>query len=423
MRYTDAQMVIASQIAYMDFDPAAIASGNYTLRELLEMNRQGADETVVQEIDALLNKIESYPGCERCLDWVIRDVRDNEHSTGMYACLIDTQDGNALVAYRGSESDTTEQVVKDWALADFGLINNPLTIQQSDAQDYLRTIYEKYGNQYENFSLTGHSLGGNLAEHAAITAPDGMRGKIDRCVNLDGPGFSQEYLLAHQNDLKKSSKCIDHYQWSIIGTLLNPVPDGNYRTVEADTPDKGSSGLDVLSSYLWRHDTANVNFDDDGSLLNGEKDPLATAGGPFSKSVDTAVFFGTGLISFVMGTVINGMDILSDAIDKLKEWWSSLTESRLADAEFAVNTYQVRSLLEQIQDIGTSISRIGEETAGVKNALAFHSVSASYLKVKLWEISNSIGNNAVKIQSCRTSGSECMRSYEAYETRVAGCYR
>jgi len=118
-----------------------------------------------------------------------------------------------------------------------GLLNSTLTPQQAVAERYVRKLYEKYGDEYTHFGMTGHSLGGNLAEHATITAPDYMRKKIDRCVNLDGPGFSEQYLLAHASDIQKSKGKIDHYQWSFVGTLLNTVPGTNYRTVEADMPD------------------------------------------------------------------------------------------------------------------------------------------------------------------------------------------
>lgn len=43
--------------------------------------------------------------------------------------------------------------------------------------------------------MTGHSLGGNLAEYATIMSYKyGLDTKIKQCVSMDGPGFLMNLL-------------------------------------------------------------------------------------------------------------------------------------------------------------------------------------------------------------------------------------
>ncbi len=50
MSYSDIQMVIASQLAYMDFNSAAVDSGSYTVKELLEMEKESASGEKLKNI-------------------------------------------------------------------------------------------------------------------------------------------------------------------------------------------------------------------------------------------------------------------------------------------------------------------------------------------------------------------------------------
>ena len=106
--YTDAQMLLATQIAYLNCGEYE----GYTIREILNIleNKYSGhgelDKFGNKELDVLktIRDMIAENGLESALDWTIRDVGDRNGESGMYACLIDTNDGNAIVGYRRSES-------------------------------------------------------------------------------------------------------------------------------------------------------------------------------------------------------------------------------------------------------------------------------------------------------------------------------
>lgn len=416
MRYPDIQMIIASQIAYMDFDRDAVDAGCYTVNELLKMELNKGDEERREVIQKLMNRIDENPITRACGKWKVKDIRNNQSTSGMYACLLDTGGGNALVAFRGSESDNLSNVYKDWIQSDIGLVNSVLTPQQKTAEQYMRDIYRKYGNEFNSYSTTGHSLGGNLAEHAVITAPDGMRGKIDGSVSLDGPGFSNQYLTAHANDIKKSKGLLTHYQWSWCGRLFNAVPGSYYQTVEAQTPDKGN----LLLSMGWRHDTYNVvRFDENGNAIPGNPDWFAIAAAPWVNAIDFTFFQISG---GALGVLYNTIDSIKDGLEGLWKSWEEIRISYCEQAEFELDIHAAECEIEQLSEVIPQMNEIRDAVEQIQRKLAFQSIAAGYVKVKLWSAANHIGQDAKRMDSFCRVGRECTQCYQSYEQEIVDNY-
>lgn len=97
---------------------------------------------------------------------------------GNSSYLIETDPNHAIICFRGSESTDENQIIKDWINADFGLLMDRDTLQQNNAADYMKEINGRFA--YGCYAVTGHSLGGNLAEHAVIAAPDDMRNRREK---------------------------------------------------------------------------------------------------------------------------------------------------------------------------------------------------------------------------------------------------
>lgn len=415
MSCSDRQMLIASKIAYIDFNQAAVDSGQYTVRELLQMELESAGEQKRNDIQDILGLMESGQGRE-CGDWVLKDIGNDQRRSGMYACMLETGAKEALVTFRGSEDmSNPDHLVKDWIGSDLGLLNSALTPQQAAAEQYINKVYKKYGDKYESFSMTGHSLGGNLAEHAAITAPDSMRNRIDRCLNLDGPGFSQTYIAAHAGDIAKSRGLLEHYQWSAIGTLLNTIPGSSYQTVKAETPDdKGTM------SVIWRHDTNNIKeYDSNGSMIPGDKDWLSRHTKEISNLLDYSLCMSMGSIGLAL--LYNYADMAIDTIkNRWEEWRREFSQG--GRACFMIQTGSVYAATGQLHGVSETIKRVREETNIIRKNLPVDSVSGGYIKYKLWRIENSMERLAGKIHTYASKGEKCAQLCQKADCAAAGRY-
>lgn len=309
MSYTDRELLVATQIAYYDFDLDILERNNYsaTLKELFKQDPSVIDKmnnTLMKarkdgsplEISRAESAIDLYneitSGNSKYGNWIIKSVKDDNLNSGFYGCLIETGSGSAIIGFRGSESYNSTQVQNDWINADLGLLNSTLTEQQSVAEKFMYDINKNYN--YSNYATSGHSLGGNLSAHATLNAPGEMRGKITQSLNYDGPGFSQEYLAEHSDKIAKMSGIMTHYQWSLVGSLLFQVPGENYQSVRTNDMVYGKYDMGALTQ---KHDTSFVLFDENEKAVPGDIDNFARSISRLSTNIDSCPsWMGNALI-------------------------------------------------------------------------------------------------------------------------------
>ncbi len=197
--------------------------------------------------------------------WKLLDTRNENRTTGFAGCLLETDTGDAVVGFRGSEF-SEGQLLADWASANFALPFIPTTIQQNSAENYMQYIYEKYGGGYQSFYTVGHSLGGNLAFHAAVTGEGIYGDKLKGAYNLDGPGFTEEDYQFHGEEIDKLSKngVLSHYAWTLVGTLFH---DEDKFTQFID-----SEHWDVVNGHVL--ESLSRNLDDNGNFKAGKVTPF-----------------------------------------------------------------------------------------------------------------------------------------------------
>ena len=260
MSYSDEELKFSSAIAYKDFST-----------EIGILTDQGKKPPFsISELCKASGKevSEVFPGadCDKISKWTIVDYYDNNSETGFYGCLIETEPGKAVIAFRGSEGmDNLDNLQHDWIEADFGLMNSTLTEQQKDAEIFLKQISKSdYIKDYDYLATTGHSLGGNLAMHAVITSSlYGLSDKIQQCVSLDGPGVSSEYIEKYRPYIELEKNKITHYRWSPVGALLNDLPG-----VERIKLVFKADGVGDL--LIMRHELKNLVFDSNGNAIRSD---------------------------------------------------------------------------------------------------------------------------------------------------------
>lgn len=269
---------MAAMIAYYDFDEEILKENNYsaTLRELLESDKSVYDK-LQKELEHAPNSAKQYKA-EQALalyeeiikeeseygDWVIKAVKDDNNKSGFYGCLIETAPDEAIIGFRGSETDDAEDFINDWVKADAGAFFLDETPQQQMAEEFMQEINDQYN--YDRYYTSGHSLGGHLSNHAVITAPNDMKDKIQQSYSFDGLGFSDKYLKIHQKDIEQSQGKLIHYQWGWAGGTLNQ-PEGAKNQVI-----KIKDTQDVEIDVWTRHRFELLEFDENGMVIKGEVD-------------------------------------------------------------------------------------------------------------------------------------------------------
>ncbi len=294
--YSDRDLMVATQIAYYDFTKEQLEAkgGQASVRELLQ------DKKVYHQLQNKVNlaendfkkqmakkDLELYEEIVRenskYGSWKVVDVKNTNQETGFYGVLLETDKEHAIVGFRGSESTDYNQVLKDWINADVGLLMAKDTLQQKNAAAYMREINEKY--DYEYYGVTGHSLGGNLAEHAVIAAPDEMREKLRQVISFDGPGYSGEYIIRNKELMEMVSCPIIHYRWSLIGALLTQPTCTQSRIILVTDDIRESREKEAL--YM-RHATPFIQWSGE-SVQDGKADLLSIAMRKWSVDVDEMV--------------------------------------------------------------------------------------------------------------------------------------
>ena len=452
--YSDKEMLLASMLAYIDIPPSARIPGRESSCNVGELIDGIRAMYGVQNGDGSWSIRPEYANNKRCesmfssansfvemagdsdswRSWNIVDSCNKNDSTGFCACMIDTGDGNAIVGFRGSEASSFYEGFMDWAVADFGMLNNALTMQQADAEAYLRDLWNRYGDRYNSFSLAGHSLGGNLAEHAAITAPDAMRNHIDHAVNLDGPGFSDEYLRTHRNDIREAAGTIDHYQWSSVGSLLFQ-PDGVRDRIINAHDDPGKEG--TIMGWLMRHNLTNVEFDGD-NFTDGELNILADILGPASRILDAGgalVFLWLpvvrdyillkqliGEISAIVDEVKRGIEDRKAEIKKFILNIYNYITGGSARCEFEIETSAVSSASDNLYRIYREVSRLAGEIASNGNAIPYFSAAGIYYKSHIRSLARGIEQDAERIRKCSDASEKAVEIYVVSDGLAADKY-
>lgn len=163
---------------------------------------------------------------------VIKTEQETQFSAITF--LLDEQ--IVYVAYRG-----TDATIVGWK-EDLNLALSKPTHSQELAVQYIEQVSSKLAC---GFYMGGHSKGGNLASYAAMNCSPGVRDRIIRIFNHDGPGFRPEiFEMGHYEEV--SDRMIKFIpKSSIVGVIMETSQ--NCEIIESH-----SIGAMQHNSYNWR---------------------------------------------------------------------------------------------------------------------------------------------------------------------------
>jgi hypothetical protein len=200
---------------------------------------------------------------------------DNYKSGIKSACFIDDE-GNATVVFRGTTT------IGEWEDNEIGVYDIE-TIEQLDALNFINNL------DYNNITVTGHSKGGNKAQYVTILSP-----KIDRCVSVNGQGFSNEFISKYKVEVDKNKFKITsiNAKYDYVNCLLNSISEKNYYIK-----------TEVQINPVHYH-KANILLDDNGNLREETNEAM------FSKAINLFSQFIISnlpkeIISFVVDKIID----------------------------------------------------------------------------------------------------------------------
>ena len=126
--------------------------------------------------------------CKNIANWKFTDASDKSSFNGFYAAVFTNDQGEAVIAYRGSKPLTSVENATSWdAYCDWLLNDIPLELlnNMGPQLDSAIGIYEdvvKMGYTPDKIAMTGHSLGGAWAD--TLSAYSGSRATTFNAVSI-----------------------------------------------------------------------------------------------------------------------------------------------------------------------------------------------------------------------------------------------
>jgi D-alanine--D-alanine ligase len=136
---------------------------------------------------------------------------------GISAVFLHDQEKEAVVACRGTASN-------EWT-DDFLGANQVDSLQQINALEWYKSVYQKLGLESWNVTVIGHSKGGNKAKYITILNDTPMR-----CVSFDGQGFSDKFVEFYRKRILKRQEVIENHNidFDYVNILMNDIGKKTY---------------------------------------------------------------------------------------------------------------------------------------------------------------------------------------------------
>lgn len=164
-------------------------------------------------------KSERFKNVQICGYKKIDDLKIKEQ----FAAMVYLAGGKTVISYRG-----TDDTINGW-WEDFNLVYLPQIPAQKDAIEYMKAAADYFKG---DFTLVGHSKGGNLVVNTAVEVDQNIQNRIEKIYNFDGPGFKKEFFERPEFKAVENKLFSVYPEFSVVGMIFNHT--GKYQVAKSD---------------------------------------------------------------------------------------------------------------------------------------------------------------------------------------------
>ena len=241
--FNEVDALVLAQFIYLKLDGAVHSISQkkedvylYELADTIDYEKVFADERYRKDNTELLEAMAGSKRFRRMRMNYFSDITNVLAETQFTAMTVFLEDGPKVIIYRG-----TDETMVGWK-EDFNMCFKEPVMGQSLSSLYLQQVSELIEG---NFTVLGHSKGGNFAIYASMNVEENVQNRIEKVYSFDSPGFRPEILESVDfNKIKdRIMKYLPHS--SLFGVLLQSKE--NYQIVECF-----SIGILQHNPYNWQ---------------------------------------------------------------------------------------------------------------------------------------------------------------------------
>lgn len=303
---SEADEFLICMMGMFDLRNVVPEDGSYiSMRRALELYLANGGDLSLGALtsDQIAPSVLSLQKSERYADVMLSGYRihvspaENEQFS---ALTVRLPGGRHYVTFRG-----TDDTIVGWKE------NFMLTVQkevpaQHDAADYLRWAAQTYPGQ---LVVAGHSKGGNLAVYSVSAVEEEVQSRVEKIINLDGPGFLPEFLETPGYRRIKGKIRTIVPQHTMVSSLL--FRDSEIAVVKSD-----AQFLNAHNGFTWE-------VDGRGSFVRmGDRSPASKAFDQAMKTVleSMSVEDRGAFIDQMFGTLAAGGAVTITEVTDRKVW-------------------------------------------------------------------------------------------------------
>lgn len=258
--FNEIDMMILAQLSYHDVPEVEYSSGNAT--EIVSLHRMLTDDAIYKSMTKDLDKklVDDFIEKIKDKNYTVVKATNDKDGTGFSALAIEGPDSKTVtVAARGTEGFSMDYDSKKDVIADTQLGLTAESNQQRKMNEFMDGM-----EKYDSISLTGHSLGGNLAVSGAVCF--GYQEKIERVYTYNSPGQNELYKSSHKDGIEGVEDRIINYQneSDMVSDINDPIGRVEYIKTKGE----------INPFDFENHMLIAFEYDEDGFIYTDGKSPV-----------------------------------------------------------------------------------------------------------------------------------------------------